>query len=206
MPWYLRVNACKDFHLIHIMHAKLYNWSAKRFAVDYESRHHAREIERAHLVLRHAGRINSRREARHCHCHCLGEDATAARPTTVCENYCCHLPPALFLAAVCRCTSVCILSLSLSLLRARARARVGARQRCNAPQRRMMNDANLGARIMAASRLGLEALLNTTENFITVPRHEFSVELTTRVLTVELWQREGCAECSPSFLSLIAEQ
>lgn len=43
----------------------------------------------------------------------------------------------------------------------------------------MMDDANLGARIMAASGGGLEALLNTTENFITVPRHEFSLELTT---------------------------
>lgn len=28
-----------------------------------------------------------------------GENASAARPTTVCENYCCHLPSALFLAA-----------------------------------------------------------------------------------------------------------
>jgi len=28
-----------------------------------------------------------------------GENASAARPTTVCENYCCHLPLALFLAA-----------------------------------------------------------------------------------------------------------
>jgi len=28
-----------------------------------------------------------------------GENASVARPTTVCENYCCHLPPALFLAA-----------------------------------------------------------------------------------------------------------
>lgn len=38
----------------------------------------------------------------------------------------------------------------------------------------MMDDTNLGAGIMAASR-GLEAaLLNTTENFITAsPRHEF---------------------------------
>lgn len=43
----------------------------------------------------------------------------------------------------------------------------------------MMDDANLGARIMAASGGGLEALLNTTENFITVPRHKFSLELTT---------------------------
>lgn len=39
----------------------------------------------------------------------------------------------------------------------------------------MMDDANLGARIMAASGGGLEALLNTTENFITVPRHEILV-------------------------------
>lgn len=89
-----------------------------------------------------------------------GENASAARPTTVCENYCCHLPLALFLAAGVP-------------VHVRARVLVWVHQRCDAPQRCMMDDANLGARIMAASG-GLEALLNTTENFITVPRHEFS--------------------------------
>jgi len=81
---------------------KLHGQSSVRFAVDCDSR---RAWNRTN-ALRSGAQVewDSRGAARWSWrvrraLPLLGENASAARPTTVCENYCCHLPPALFLAA-----------------------------------------------------------------------------------------------------------